>query len=192
MINFLQGKAINIDEKSITLLTSSGVGYEVFLNINDLLIIKENQVIDLFVYSHIKEDQFSLFGFTNKNDKKVFEKLISVSGVGPKTGLNAISVTNVNNIIRAIEAKNPELFPKVPGLGKKTIEKIILELNGKFENYLNNIEIEVSPSLKDARLALEALGYNSKEIYNATSEVQEDLDMNTIIKNSLKILSKNK
>jgi Holliday junction DNA helicase RuvA len=191
MINYLIGNVVEIDEKSITVLSNAGIGYEVFVNLNDLVKIQKSQNITLHIYSHIREDCFNLFGFINIKDKKFFEKLISVSGVGTKTALSILSITNTDNIIKAIESKNIELFPKVPGLGKKTMEKIILELNGKFANYIST-DTQISNNLKDARLALEALGYNNKDIYNCTSEIQADLDMNTIIKNALKILSKNK
>lgn len=190
MINYIIGKAVNIDEKSITVVTSCGVGYQVFLNLNDLMQIKDKQNIELFIYSHIKEDAFTLFGFIDKQDKEVFEKLISVNGVGPKTGLSILSVASTNNIIRSIESRNLELFPKVPGLGKKTLEKIILELNGKFASSL--IQQSETQDYKDARLALEALGYNSRDIYNTLSSLNQELDMNSLIKESLKILSKNK
>lgn len=188
MISYIIGQAININEKSITVLTSSGVGYEVYLNINDLLQVKENENVELFIHSHIKEDAFTLFGFRDKNDKSVFEKLISVSGVGPKTALSIISVASTNNIIRAIESKNIDMFPKIPGLGKKTLEKIIIELNGKFDTVI--IQDTESENVKDAKLALEALGYNSRDIYDTLTSLNPELDMNSLIKESLKILSK--
>ena len=189
MINYLQGTVRDIDDKSISLLAGD-IGYEILLHLGDKMKLKIGERIELFIYSHIREDQFTLFGFIDKGEKEIFRKLISVSGVGPKSALSLLSVTNANIIIRAIEGNNADILPKVPGLGKKTIEKIILELKGKMDN---NIIIQgESDDMKDARLALESLGYTARDISEILNKLHPDLKMNDIIRESLKILAKTK
>ena len=187
MINYLKGEIIDIDERSVSLAVNN-VGYEVYLHLGDLTSVRMGDIIEIYIYSHIKEDQFTLFGFKSKDDRELFRKLISVSGVGPKSALSLLSVASSSNIIRAIEGNNIDMLPKVPGLGSKTIQKIILELKGKLNK---NLRIQgETMDMADARLALESLGYNSRDIYEVINTLQEGLSMNEIIKESLKVLSK--
>ena len=185
MIANLKGNIIHIDDKSITLDVNS-VGYELLLPLSFLLKLKIGDNINIPVHTHVREDQISLFGFENNSEKELFRKLISVSGVGPKSALTMLSIATTNTIIRAIESGDVNNFPKTPGVGKKTLEKMILDLRGKF----NNIMIEnESEEMRNAKLALETLGYNSRDISSTISTLHPDLSMNDFIKESLKILS---
>ena len=122
----------------------------------------------------------------NISEKELFRKLISVSGVGPKSALTMLSVATPQTIIRAIESGSSDNFPKTPGIGKKTLEKMILDLKGKFDNII--IENE-SEDMRNAKLALETLGYNARDISSTLSTLHPELDMSSLIKESLKILS---
>jgi Holliday junction DNA helicase RuvA len=189
MIGHISGTVCDIDEKSIT-VDVAGVGYEVLVPVNTLFNAKEGQEIHLHIHTHVREDQITLFGFIEKNDRALFKKLLSVSGVGPKTALNVLSVSTPSSIIRAIENGKSDLFPKVPGLGKKTIEKIILDLKGKFEAH--QIMQNETEDMHNARMALDTLGYNARDINEVLTTLHPDLDMHSIIRESLKILSKSK
>lgn len=189
MIGYLLGKVHHIDEKSITILCG-GVGYEVLLPINILFNLKTGQDLGVWIHSHVREDQFTLFGFLENSDRELFRKLISVSGVGPKSALNILSVSTPANIVRAIESGKSDLFPKVPGVGKKSVEKLILELRGKLDS--NLIITDESEEMKNARLALETLGYNTRDIGEVLNSLHPDLDMNSLIREALKMLSHTK
>lgn len=197
MISYIEGKIKNINEKYITILTNSGVGYKIFATLNTLLSKSENENIELLIHTIVKDDAIDLYGFENKNELNVFEKLITVSGVGPRSALTMLSVSNVQNIAFAIENGDASQLSGIPGIGKKTCEKIIIELKGKLAEFVkdsprfNNKYIEES----DARLALSSLGYNEKDINNAINNLknefgEEFLKLNTseIIKNTLKSL----
>jgi Holliday junction DNA helicase RuvA len=97
-----------------------------------------------------------------------------------------LSIATPNTIIRAIESGSSDNFPKTPGIGKKTLEKMILDLKGKFDNLSFENDSE---DMKNAKLALETLGYNSRDISSALSTLHPDLDMNNLIREGLKILS---
>ncbi|MDI9355119.1 MAG: Holliday junction branch migration protein RuvA, partial [Cyanobium sp. MAG06] len=148
MISYIKGVVKDVDDKGICLLVNN-IGYEVLLHIGDKTKIKDGQELGIYIYSHIKEDQFTLFGFIDKSEREIFKKLISVSGVGPRSALSLLSVSNGATIIRAIEGGNSDILPKVPGLGKKSIEKIILELKGKMDQ--NIIISAESDDMRDAR-----------------------------------------
>lgn len=191
MIGNLKGQIINIDDKSIVLEAgydnmSAGVGYELLLPLSFLLKLKVGDIINIPVHTHVREDQITLFGFENISEKELFRKLTSVSGVGPKSALTMLSIATPNTIIRAIESGSSDNFPKTPGIGKKTLEKMILDLKGKFDNII--IENE-SEDMHNAKMALETLGYNARDISQALSTLHPELSMSDLIKESLKILS---
>ncbi|MDQ5957302.1 MAG: holliday junction helicase RuvA [Patescibacteria group bacterium] len=186
MINTLKGQIADIDDRSIT-LNVGDIGYEVLLPLSYLLQLKSGDIVNVFIHTHVREDQFTLFGFENKAEKDLFRKLINVSGIGPRSALAMLSVATVQNIVRAIESGEVNNFPKIPGVGKKTLEKLIVELRGKFDNIIITNE---SDDIKNARLALETLGYNSRDISTVLSTLHPDLDMNSIIREALKVLSK--
>lgn len=188
MINYLKGKIIDKDDKTATVEVKS-VGYEVNISLSTLMkiSIEKNPEVEFFIHTHVREDQFTLFGFESKEERDVFRKLISVSGIGPRSALAMLSVATVQNIVRAIESGEADKFPKIPGVGKKTLEKLILELRGKFDNIVVSGESE---DMQSARMALESLGYNSRDISTVVSKLHPELDMNSIIREALKVLSK--
>lgn len=190
MIGNLKGTIINIDDKSIILEvggSESGVGYELLASLSFLLKLKVGDIINIPIHTHVREDQITLFGFENISEKELFRKLTSVSGVGPKSALTMLSIATPNTIIRAIESGSSDNFPKTPGIGKKTLEKMILDLKGKFDNII--IENE-SEDMRNAKMALETLGYNARDISQTLSTLHPELSMSDLIKESLKILSK--
>jgi Holliday junction DNA helicase RuvA len=190
MIGYLTGNIKHIDDKSVIVMTASGVGYEILSPLNVLISLKAGESLNMWIHTHVREDQIALFGFLEHADRELFRKLTSVSGVGPKSGLAALSVASNSTLIRAIESGKADNFPKVPGLGKKTIEKIIIELRGKFDVHeLVNSETE---SVRDAKMALETLGYNARDISETLNTLHPDLDMGSLIREALKILSKTK
>lgn len=197
MISYLSGKVKNVTEKSLTILTSSGVGYSVFSTINTLFTLKEEQEIEMLIHTVVKDDAIDLYGFTNQEELLMFEKLITVSGVGPRSALNILSVSSTQNIAVAVENGDASLLSGIPGVGKKSCEKIVIELKGKLSKFIKeNRDVNNKNNLleeNDARLALVSLGYSEKDINNAVKESKENKDFskmkaNEIIKEVLKYL----
>jgi Holliday junction DNA helicase RuvA len=196
MISFLIGEIKAKGEKSVTILTPGGVGYKVFMPINSLLSLNEKEKVEIIIHTVVKDDAIDLYGFIENEEKEVFEKLITVSGVGPKSALNILSVSSVENIASAVEGGNATSLSNIPGLGKKSAEKVVIELKGKLshllkEKFVTGYEKEED----DARLALLSLGYNEKNINEALSNIKknskEDLSSmgtGTLIKEALKYL----
>ncbi len=188
MISYLFGKIHTLNEKYATVITNSGVGYKVFLPLNILLSKNKNENIEIFIQTIVKDDSIDLYGFLEEKELFLFEKLIKVSGVGPKSAMLMLSNNSVENISKAIENEDIEKLSKTPGIGKKTCERIIIELKGKLNQFINNSMISENKEEDDAILALVSLGYNEKNINLLLNEIKKEnkdfdkLNVNEIIK----------
>lgn len=169
----------------------SGVGYKVFVTPSTALESEIGAKASFFVHSHIREDQISLYGFLNANELDLFELLISVSGVGPKVALSVMSGANAGAIALAIKGGDPAVFTKVSGVGKKTAERIVVELKEKVEADATSANTHASRQLSDSLQALVTLGYGEKEAREALKQVPGDLtESSNIVRAALKILGK--
>jgi Holliday junction DNA helicase RuvA len=165
MIGFLTGQVISKQKNTIILLAGS-VGYEIYLS-NSLLETAEiGSKKEYFIYTKVREDDLSLFGFAKASDLDFFRLLLGVNGVGPKTALEILN-SDVNQVKNAILQENAAFLSKVPGIGKKTAERIILDLKGKVhpENY-QELSNTLDQHLEEVIQALMGLGYQRGEIYN--------------------------
>ncbi len=167
MIGYLKGVVGAVSEKEIIVLTG-GVGYRVLSPLPLLLSKVPGSEIELHIHTHVREDQLALFGFEQKSELEVFEHLINVSGIGPKSALGMLSVHSPASIADAVEQGDAQALSHSPGIGKKTAEKIILELKGKLSRFQDASKPD---ALFEVRLALEALGYSSKEIHDVLQKV---------------------
>ncbi|MFA5132239.1 MAG: Holliday junction branch migration protein RuvA [Candidatus Paceibacterota bacterium] len=185
MIGFLRGKAL-ISNESAVLLDVSGVGYRVHCPLPLLVSVTVGQEMSLYIHSHIREDQFTLYGFKDELDLFLFEKLIGVSGIGPKSALAMLSVHSPASIADAVEREDVSALSHTPGVGKKTAEKIILELRGKLSHLVGTKETDTT---YEVRLALETLGYSSKEIHDVLQKLHVDKKTTSaLIKEALSLL----
>lgn len=172
MITYISGKILKTSiskECTIDVLTSMGVGYRVFIPANTKILGDE---VSLFTYHHVREDIQALYGFTVEQDRDMFESLLSVSGIGPKSALAILSTytrSEIEVMVRDGDSKN---LSKVSGLGSKGAQKIILELRGKID--FEKMEVEEDSTIKDLRGALKSLGY-SGEVLKAKIEVGEGI-----------------
>jgi len=172
MIRLLQGKIHGTEDRTIILLTG-GVGYHVFVP-NDLL--NEEGEITLYIHTHVREDQFTLYGFRTQKDLKFFELLLTINGVGPKM---AIAILNepADQIQNAIFTKNIKALTKIPGVGKKIADRIILELKSKVTPVDGAEPIEEETEIHpDIVTTLEGLGYKRKHITNVLSKMDEKVE----------------
>lgn len=185
MIGYLSGTVHSVTEKDMIILVN-GVGYKVLAPLPTLLSNVVNDSVSLFIHTHVREDALTLFGFEKEIDLELFTRLLSVSGIGPKSALAMLSVHSPASVADAVERGDASILAHTPGIGKKTAEKIIIELKGKLVHMQNAVH---SDALFDVRLALEALGYSSKEIHDAISELNPtDKSTNVLIKEALSAL----
>jgi Holliday junction DNA helicase RuvA len=187
MIGFLKGFVLDIFPKKIVILTTGGVGYEVFPAGSLLANCKKNEEISCYIYSVVKETEFSLYGFESIEEKDFFEKVIGISGIGPKIGLSVVS-GHIDQFLKAIEQGDDKFIAKTPGIGKKMAQKIILELKGKIdltklgsnENLGNNMVISVNT--EEALAALEGLGYTKNDILPVLEKAEKTASTEDLIK----------
>lgn len=130
MIAYLQGNAIEFEEQNMILNVNS-VGYELACSNNSIADFMEQKEVIAYVYTHVREDQISLFGFSTKLEKQLFLSFLKVNGVGPKMALSILSGASLDQLISWIEANDVKALCQLPKVGKKTAEQIILSLKGK-------------------------------------------------------------
>jgi holliday junction DNA helicase RuvA len=158
MIGYLTGKIISSKPTQI-LLDVNGVGYLVNISISTFEKISEKEIVSLFIHTNVKEDSISLFGFYTQSEKEMFELLISISGIGPKVGLGILSGIAVDDLKNAIANGNISRLIAIPGIGRKTAERVVLELRNKVDS-IKSDETSKETSVKDeAVAALSTLGY---------------------------------
>jgi Holliday junction DNA helicase RuvA len=188
MIASLQGKIIHKDNKYIV-LDVSGVGYKVFLTSDAIHSLKQGFETMFWIYMVVRDDAMELYGFIEKRDKDFFELLISVSGIGPKGAQNILSLASVDTLINSIKGGSVAHLVKISGIGKKTAEKIVLELRDKL-GAVDIDSVEVSGDI-DVIEALKALGYSPEEARDVLRKIPKDIGTGARVKLALKELGKN-
>ena len=162
MIGYLKGKLISSKPTQV-LLDVNGVGYLVNISINTFEKISELESIELFIHTNVKEDSITLFGFHTETEKEMFELLISVNGIGPKSALSLLSGIQTDELKSAIQSGDVSRIIAIPGIGRKTAERLVLELRSKVDSIKDEGATGISFSIKnEAVAALTTLGYNAK------------------------------
>ncbi len=179
MIAFIKGKVIDEFEGGVV-LENNGIGYEILCSAALLAKLSAEKEGGVFTYLQVKEDGLSLFGFDNKEEKRMFLKLISVSGIGPKMAMGILSGMRVNELATAIAMNDVKGLSKIKGLGKKTAERIILELRESVSAENAAIAAEESFAApvftaedEDAIIALMGLGFSGIQSRNAVKTAKE-------------------
>lgn len=194
MIGFLNGKIISAKPTKI-LLDVSGVGYSISISINTFEKISDKESVSLFIYTSVKEDSITLFGFYSEPEKEMFELLISVNGVGPRLALNILSGIQTDDLKTAIQVNDVSRIIAVPGIGRKTAERLVLELKSKVDSVSGEGGVDVpSFSIKnEAIAALTTLGYQLKVAEKAVRDVltlSPASSLEEVIKKSLSSLNR--
>jgi Holliday junction DNA helicase RuvA len=189
MIGSIKGKIILKTEKFL-IVETGGVGYKISVSPDVLSIIKKtNEETFFWIHTHVREDALDLYGFLDHNELDFFEMLINVSGIGPKGALVILGIAPTDTLKRAIGAGDITYLTKISGIGKKTAEKIVIELrdkikgNGENEEWGSSLQEEL-----DSLEALKSLGYSQNEAREALKKIAPGSSTSTKIREALKIL----
>ena len=197
MIAYLKGELVVKSEEYI-IIEVQGIGYKVFMSKKSIDELQENRQVRVYTYLKVREDDISLFGFNTNEELHMFELLISVGGIGAKSAITILSNITPSRFALAVITNEVNTLKKLPGIGPKTAQRIILELKDKIktqeateqENEIKQ-KTEVSDSAKDAIEALQVLGYTRREVEEAISKIGEsNLTTEEIIKQGLKYLGR--
>lgn len=194
MIVSLKGNLSNISENMIV-LEVQGVGYEVNVTNSVLQILPQlGEELQIQTYLQVRDDAFVLYGFSSEEERSLFHKVIGVAGIGPKIGIGILSNTSPREFIQAVQRQDLATLTKLPGVGKKTGERILLELKDKFKHVVWEVEAEeeslpVVPGsvFDDALEALQALGYHSNEAERMVNLAKPHLTDNYNLQDLLKV-----
>ena len=196
MFFYIKGK-VAFKDINFMVLDVNGVGYKIYTSYTTLENATMNEEFLAYTYTHIREDIFDIYGFCTQKELSTFEMLISVSGVGPKAALSILSFMPTDAFAMAVIKNDVKAITKAPNIGKKTAERIILELKDKLTKQNQGLETSDTYSeytaqedtVKEAIDALMVLGYSSLEAKGAVGSVKDSFtDVEDIIKNALKIL----
>lgn len=201
MFNYISGPVAEL-LPNLAVIDCCGVGFEVNTSAYTISQLKAGEKAKLFTYMYIREDCMDLYGFASRSEKRCFEMLIGVSGVGPKAAIAILSTGSPENLIMNIISGNEKALTAAPGIGKKIAQRIILELKDKLAKETQEISFADVPSfapaavagnakISDAGAALAVLGYNSAEINSALKKIDvENLTTEEIIRAALKQMMK--
>ena len=189
MISFLQGKILNKSQNYV-ILKVGGIGYQVFVNSTMLADLQIGQDVEIYTHQYVREDSLDLYGFKSMGDLEMFELLISISGIGPKSALGVLAVASVEDVKESIARGDSSLLTKVSGIGRKTAERVVLELREK----IGNLKLETGNSKSGAGSAsgdeidaLMVLGYSMPQARDALRAVDPKIkDSGERIKQALK------
>ena len=201
MIGYVKGILSDIGEDSV-ILDVNGLGIQIQLGAGFLCELPGlGSQLKIFTYTYVKEDAFLLYGFRTKDELTLFRQLIGVSGVGPKAGLSLLSVLSADDLRFAIYAGDAKSIARAPGIGKKTADRLVLELKDKvsladqnadalLDEVASDTGMEPRRNRKDAIDALTALGYHGMEAAKAVKSVDpsEDMPVEDMLKAALKFL----
>ncbi len=202
MIAFIKG-TLEIKTKGYIIIESSGIGYKVFMPESDIAKLDETgQTVKVYTYMRVREDDISLYGFITNDELRMFELLLGVSGIGAKVALTILSNVTPSGFALAVISNDVNILKKLPGIGAKTAQRVILELKDKLkkEQEISLEESQEGTTLQDAISndekvveavsALQVLGYSRKEIAEALSNIDTSLTVEEIIRKALGNLAK--
>ena len=192
MIGYLNGKVKFLFDDAC-ILEVGGVGYKVFVDTLTRQSLAVGAAAEFFIYTAVREDSITLYGVANRDSFELFELLLTVSGIGAKSALAIVSKISAADFARTVAAQDLKALMRLPGVGKKSAERILLELKGKVQQLAENFSAEEiqpaqikSAARDEATEALEALGYTSEEIAKAFKAAPPDATTEQLIRFALK------
>ncbi|HLR08316.1 MAG TPA: Holliday junction branch migration protein RuvA [Bacillota bacterium] len=198
MIAYVRGNLTSIQDEAV-IVDVGGIGYEIICPDPFVFQSSLNEDIKIFTYHYVREDIQVLYGFQSEDEKHLFTKLISVSGIGPKGALAILGSVDIPGFVTAVEREDEQFLTSFPGVGKKTARQIILDLKGKLTSMvsLSNDERTISENAKaeitQTQEALVALGYTEREIKAILPQLQKEniQDTDAMLRRALALLMKN-
>jgi Holliday junction DNA helicase RuvA len=200
MYDFIKATLVELQSDSVVLETASGIGYRVFTPLSLFFANpKIGSSLQLYLVPVYREDSHRLFGFISKDERSFFEKITAISGIGPKIGMSLIGHLSLDHLKGAIQTSNIKLIEQVPGIGKKTAERIIIEMKDKLHDSSKKKSAPLTvpedvPIRNDAISALVNLGYNferaTKAIEKAIESCGNGAGLDQVIKNALQGIQK--
>jgi len=191
MIGHLIGRVTAI-RPGYAIVTAAGVGYKVFATRELLLSLKQDSEAALWTHLAVRESILDLYGFGSEDELRLFELLLTVSGIGPKSALAILDIASVETLRSAISAGNASYLTKVSGIGKKTAEKIVLELRDKVGASIEGSAASLHGD-EEALEAMRALGYTQAEARDALRKVPQEIERsNERLREALRILGSHK
>lgn len=174
MIGYLSGIVKKSNDESV-LLNINGVGYLVHVSERTKTWAESQGTVSLWIHTVVREQSFDLYGFEQENQLFFFKKLLDVSGIGPKSALTTIGLASTDTLYQAILSENYDFLSSVPGVGKKTAERICIELRDKLKDYQGKTDINEHEEDSDVIDALLALGYSQTQIHQALSSLDDSI-----------------
>lgn len=211
MIARLKGFIIEVTPES-AILDVNGVGYEVSCSLNTLAELqadlmggmgataKPSKPVEVYTYTHVREDVLQLFGFSTKTEKQLFTTLLKVNGIGPKMAINILSGASVEQILEMIETEDVKALSKLPKVGKKTAEQMVLTLKGKLVIHepatgkkvgAATAKLQLPLSHREIHSALVNLGFRPQDVDAVVSQLPKEIDLQEGIRQGLSALSSN-
>jgi len=204
MIDFVDGVVAYLDSEYIVVETG-GIGYRLFCPNPYQFVAQEGKKTRLFTHHHVREDAIHLYGFGTRDERDLFRKLLEVSGIGPKGALAILAAATPEQIVMAVQQENVTYLTKFPGIGKKTAQRLILDLKDKLTGYTPSAFANIASTsleageqafsqLTEALEALGALGYSESELQRIRSVLKESAEngagVEQLIKQGLAQLSR--
>lgn len=195
MYEYIKGTFIGIN-KDYLIIENNDIGYKIFTSGSTIAKMPAvNDIVTIFVQQIVREDFIGLYGFLTKEEINMFNLLLTINGVGAKAALSLLSISSADNLEYAIASGDEKTLCRAPGIGKKTAQRIILELkdkikvpNDKLQNNQNEASIQDENMIMEALNALLSLGYSEKEAKDALKKVNHEDTIEIVIKNCLKYL----
>lgn len=190
MIGRITGKLVEKHPPQVV-IDAHGVGYEIDVPMSTFYNLPATgETVTLHTQLIVREDAHLLYGFGSEEERKVFRQLLKISGVGPKLALSVLSGLSIGDLAQAVASQEAGRLTKIPGVGKKTAERLLLELKDKLDVVVGGRAVKPASSGDDAMNALLALGYNDREAQMALKQIPEGLSLSEKIRAALKSLSK--
>ncbi len=194
MIAYLKGILIQKSTNQV-ILDVGGVGYRAWIPLSTYLKLGSvDETVELYIYTHLTDNSLSLYGFSSDEEKEIFLKLISISGIGPKLALNILSGIEASDLEDAIKRSDVARIALIPGIGKKTALRIAVELQEKLEMKEKVLEAEGFQEKEDLISALMNLGFKRREVEKAVEDTikahSPEADFETLLRESLKKMAK--
>ncbi len=189
MISHISGKIIDKYNQALVVMTNAGIGYEVL--VSPTLFLEQDEEVSLYTYLAVRESAMELYGFRNLAERDLFIKFLDVSGVGPKSALHLLSLGTVEEISGAISRGDVGYLTKVSGVGKKTAERIVVELKSKIADSMDIREEESGEQLGDVVDGLVSMGYSKEEARSVARGLEAgEKSSEQLLREALKSLAK--